>query len=62
MRVHWLFFIRSALLQVCRCVPMLVEQFDLGEVTNKHKLRRVVADRFQGQKGLTNPDVRLALR
>ena len=48
----------SVRLQVCRVVPPLMQQFDLEEVTSKHRLRRTVAERFLKHKTLDNPDVR----
>lgn len=44
--------------QVCRCIPTLMEQFDLTEVTTKHTLRRVLAERFEKHREQGNPDVR----
>lgn len=44
--------------QVCRCVPFLIKQFELGELTDRHTIRRAVADRFVEHKARTNPDVR----
>ena len=44
--------------QVSRCVPYLMAQFDLGEMTNKHAIRRVLAERFNRNRGEKNPDVR----
>jgi hypothetical protein len=44
--------------QVCRCVPFVIKQFEIGEMTNKHNVRRAVAERFDRQRQQTNPDVR----
>lgn len=48
----------TGLVQVSRCVPFLMTQFELGEMTTKHALRRVLAERFDKNRGETNPDVR----
>ena len=49
---------RSLLAQICRCVPFLIKQFEIGELTNRHMLRRAVAERFLEHKHRTNADVR----
>lgn len=45
-------------MQVARCIPFLMQQFECEELTTKHKLRRTLAERFQQHKGVKNPDVR----